>query len=81
MINLIEHVNGLEFENIYVYYKSLYKPKYIYLEKVLKPIKVSTSKFDKWGEEESAESRRKICLNKQVKWGEHQLLGLVKTVG
>lgn len=38
MINLIEHENGLKFENIYVYSKSLYQPKYIYLEKLLKPI-------------------------------------------
>lgn len=39
MINLIEHENGLKFENVYVYSKSLYQPKYIYLEKLLKPIK------------------------------------------
>lgn len=39
MINLIEHENGLKFENVYVYSKSLYQPKYQYLEKLLKPIK------------------------------------------
>lgn len=39
MINLIEHENGLRFENIYVYSKSLFQPKYIYLEKLLRPIK------------------------------------------
>lgn len=38
MINLIEHGNGLKFKNVYVYSKSLYKPKYIYLEKLLNPI-------------------------------------------
>lgn len=39
MISLIEHENGLKFENIYVYSKSLYQPKYLYLEKLLKPLK------------------------------------------
>lgn len=39
MINLIEHENGLKFENVYVYSKSLYQPKYVYLEKLLRPIK------------------------------------------
>lgn len=39
MISLIEHPNGLKFENVYVYSKSLYQPKYMYLEQLLKPIK------------------------------------------
>ena len=39
MINLLEHKNGLKFENIYVYSKSLYQPKYKYLEELIKPIK------------------------------------------
>lgn len=39
MINLIEHENGLKFENVYVYSKSLNQPKYVYLERLLKPIK------------------------------------------
>ena len=39
MLTLIEHPNGLKFKNIYLYSKSLYQPKYIYLEKLLKPIK------------------------------------------
>lgn len=39
MISLIEHPNGLKFENVYVYSKSLYQPKYLYLEELLKPIK------------------------------------------
>lgn len=39
MINLIEHENGLKFENVYVYSKSLGQPKYTYLERLLKPIK------------------------------------------
>lgn len=38
IINLIEQDAGLRFENVYVYSKSLYQPKYIYLEKLLKPI-------------------------------------------
>lgn len=39
MLNLLEHVNGLRFENIYVYSKSLYQPIYRYLKELLKPIK------------------------------------------
>lgn len=38
MISLIESPNGLKFENIYLYSKSLYQPKYQYLEKLIKPI-------------------------------------------
>lgn len=39
MISLLEHENGLKFENVYIFSKSLYQPKYLYLEKLLKPIK------------------------------------------
>lgn len=39
MISLIEHENGLKFENVYVYSRSLYQPKYLYLSELLKPIK------------------------------------------
>lgn len=39
MLNLIEHPNGLKFRNIYIYSKSLYQPKYLYLHELLKPIK------------------------------------------
>jgi Poxvirus A32 protein. len=39
MISLIEHPNGLKFENIYIFSKSLYQSKYQYLEELLKPIK------------------------------------------
>lgn len=39
MINLIEHEHGLKFENVYVYSKSLYQPKYKYLEKLLHSIR------------------------------------------
>lgn len=39
MLSLIEHPNGLKFENIYLYTKSLLQPKYVYLNKLLKPIK------------------------------------------
>lgn len=38
MIALIEHPNGLKFENIYIYSKSLHQPKYQYLQRVLSPI-------------------------------------------
>lgn len=39
MLSLIESPNGLKFENIYIYSKSLHQPKYQYLEKLIKPIK------------------------------------------
>lgn len=39
MIALLEHENGLRFQNIYIYSKSLFQPKYVYLKKLLEPIK------------------------------------------
>lgn len=39
MITLIEHPNGLKFENVYIYSKSLNQPKYEYLKNLLQPIK------------------------------------------
>lgn len=39
MIGLIESPNGLKFENLYIYSKSLFQPKYEYLKKLIKPIK------------------------------------------
>ena len=39
LISLIIHPNGLKFENIYVYSKSLFQPKYKFLEQLLIPIK------------------------------------------
>lgn len=39
MISLIESPNGLKFENIYLYSKSLYQPKYQYLAYLVKPIR------------------------------------------
>lgn len=39
MISLIESPNGLKFENIYLYSKSLYQPKYEYLRALILPIK------------------------------------------
>jgi len=38
LLSLITHPNGLRFNNIYVYSKSLNQPKYKFLEKMLKPI-------------------------------------------
>lgn len=38
MLNLLENKNGLRFENVYVYSKSLNQPIYKYLEKMLSPI-------------------------------------------
>lgn len=38
IIGLLEDLNGLRFENVYVFSKSLYQPKYVYLSKLLEPI-------------------------------------------
>lgn len=38
IINLLEDPNGLRFENVYIYSKSLFQPKYKYLEKLLSSI-------------------------------------------
>lgn len=38
IIGLLENPNGLRFENVYIFSKSLYQPKYQYLQKVLQPI-------------------------------------------
>lgn len=39
MISLLTHPQGLCFENVYLYSKSLHQPKYTYLRNVLTPIK------------------------------------------
>ena len=39
MISLLKHPNGLRFENVYLYSKTLHQPKYDYLRNLLKPIK------------------------------------------
>lgn len=39
LVTLLTHLNGLRFENVYLYSKSLYQPKYEYLRKLLKPMK------------------------------------------
>lgn len=38
MIHLITNPNGLKFENLYVYSKSLYQPKYEYLTDIMKSV-------------------------------------------
>lgn len=35
VIGLLLHENGLKFENLYIYSKTLFQPKYLFLEKVL----------------------------------------------
>lgn len=46
LIGLIIHENGLKFRNVYVYSKTLFQPKYIFLENVLKLVpNVTFSKF------------------------------------
>lgn len=39
ILNLLKNENGLRFENVYVYSKSLLQPKYEFLRQILKPIK------------------------------------------
>lgn len=39
IISLLEGQNGLHFENVYVYAKSLFQPKYVYLKRMLSAIK------------------------------------------
>lgn len=39
MLALLEHPNGIRFENVYLYSKSLHQPKYEYLRKLMQPIK------------------------------------------
>lgn len=38
LLSLLIHPNGLKFDNIYIYSKSLNQPKYIFLKKLLEPI-------------------------------------------
>lgn len=38
MISLLEHPNGLRYENVYLYCKTLQQPKYVYLKNVLKAV-------------------------------------------
>ena len=39
MLSLIKSPNGHNFRNIYIYSKSLHQPKYIYLKRLIDPIK------------------------------------------
>ncbi|CAH1960965.1 unnamed protein product [Acanthoscelides obtectus] len=39
MISLLTHPNGLRLENVYLYCKSLYQPKYKYLRELLTPLR------------------------------------------
>ncbi|MEX7539378.1 hypothetical protein SGI37_20390, partial [Providencia rettgeri] len=39
MMTLLLHENGLRYENLYIYSKTLNQPKYEYLTEVMKPIK------------------------------------------
>lgn len=39
ILSLLESPNGLRFENVYIYSKSLYQPKYVYLKHLLSKIK------------------------------------------
>lgn len=50
VIGLLLHENGLQFQNVYVYSKTLYQPKYIFLEQVLRMVPSVT--FSKYHENE-----------------------------
>lgn len=39
IISLLENPNGLHFENVYIYSRSLHQPKYQYLQKILMSVK------------------------------------------
>lgn len=39
VISLLEAPNGVRFENVYIYSKSLFQPKYVYLKEILSKIK------------------------------------------
>lgn len=39
IMSLLTHIHGLKFENVYVYSKSLYQPKYVQLSKILSGVK------------------------------------------
>lgn len=46
VIGLLLHQNGLQFQNVYIYSKTLYQPKYLYLEEILKLVpRVTFSKY------------------------------------
>ena len=47
IIGLLLHENGLRFENVYIYSKTLFQPKYVFLEKVFRNIpEVSLIKYN-----------------------------------
>lgn len=46
MLSLLEHPNGLRFENVYIFSKSLYQPKYEFLRKLLKPLPIGYFEFN-----------------------------------
>lgn len=50
LIGLLIHENGLRFQNVYVYSKTLHQPKYIFLERVLQ--RVPSLSFQKYCENE-----------------------------
>lgn len=61
LLSLIMHPNGLKFENIYVYSKSLNQPKYVFLKDLLKPI--SQIKYFAFGDREKVVSHDKALAN------------------
>lgn len=64
ILTLLEHPNGIRFENVYIYSKSLHQPKYEYLRSLLQPIKeIGFYEYDK---EESIVSPHNIKPNSVI---------------
>ena len=61
LLSLIMHPNGLKFDNIYIYSKSLNQPKYTFLENLLKPI--SEIKYFAFNDREQVISPDKALSN------------------
>ena len=61
LISLLIHPNGLKFQNIYLYSKSLNQPKYLFLQELLRPI--DGIKFFTFGDREQVISTDKALPN------------------
>lgn len=64
IIGLILHENGLKFQNLYIYSKTLYQPKYLFLEKVFQL--VPQINFAKYHENEEVISPHKAAPNSVI---------------
>lgn len=64
MIGLLLHENGLRFRNVYLYSKTLFQPKYLFLEKVFK--KVPSIYFTKFRENDEVLTLHKAAPNSVI---------------